>query len=91
MSERSPATLPPTTRPAAHLRHRSDRCQVRLVKVRSGVVAGRTTRHPTHTEWWTLFSSREQVETCSADDPLRFRDPLLFTQIKAQLDNVFDR
>jgi len=91
MSKRSPFAILRTTRPTAHPRDQSHRCQVRLVKVRSGVAAGRTTRHPTHTEWWTLFRSREQFETCAADDALRFRDPLLFTQIKAQLDDVFDR
>lgn len=91
MSERSPATPPRTTRQSAHPRDRRDGCQVRLIKVRSGVVAGRTTRQPTHTEWWTLFRSREQFDACAADDPLRFRDPLLFKQIKAQLDDVFDR
>jgi hypothetical protein len=91
MSERSPIAPSPTTRQAAHPRDRPDRCQVRLVKVRTGVATGRTTRHPTHSEWWTLFRSRDQFDACAADDPMRFRDPLLFTQIKAQLDDVFDR
>jgi hypothetical protein len=91
MSQRSPIATLRTTRPTAHPRDRSHRHQVRLVKVRSGVAAGRTTRHPTHTEWWTLFTTRDQFDACVADDPMRFRDPLLFTQIKAQLDDLFDR
>jgi hypothetical protein len=91
MSKRSPFAILRQTRPTAPARDLSHRCQVRLVKVRSGVAAGRTTRHPTHTEWWTLFRTRDQFDACAADDPTRFRDPLLFTQIKAQLDDLFDR
>lgn len=91
MSKRSPFANLRSIRPTAHPRERPHRGQIRLVKVRSGVAAGHTTRHPTDAEWWTLFRTRDQFDACTADDPMRFRDPLLFTQIKAQLDDLFDR
>jgi hypothetical protein len=77
----------------AHARERPERCQVRLVKVRSGVAAGRTRRsgQTVRSEWWTVFQTREQFAACAADDPLRFADPLLFGQFKSEAEDVFQR
>ena len=71
---------------------RPDGCQIILVKVRSGVAAGSTRRGGgiVLAEWWTLFETREQFDACAADDPLRFTDPLLYGQIKAEFDHVFN-
>lgn len=85
-----PAPALPTPGPCT-ARERPERCGVRLIQVRSGVAEVRTRqRGPSiRSECWTLFHSREQFDECAADDPLRFADPLLFGQLKAEADHVF--
>ena len=86
-----PVIRTPNDGPAG--RGRGDVWRARLVRVPSGVAAGRTKRGRGNalTEWWTLFSSRDHFDVCSAADPLRFADPLLFAQITKEFDHVFDR
>lgn len=65
---------------------------VLLVPVASGVAAGRMQRlqGDTLAQWWTLFVSREQVDACLTQDPLRFENPVLFEQIRREFDHAFD-
>lgn len=66
--------------------------RISLVKVPSGVAAGRTQQvhGNAHTESWALFMTREQLNACLTTDPLRHADPLHFAQIKREFDHVFD-
>lgn len=93
MSHRTTGSVIPPPHPRTNVRGRDEFWRVSLVKVTSGVAAGRTRRGRGNatTEWWALFMSREQIDACSTADPLRFSDPLLFAQIKKELDHVFDR
>ena len=72
---------------------RGDSRPVSFVRLRSGVAAGSTKRGSgnARTEWWSLFMTREQFHASCADDTLRFADPLLFAEMKAEFDHVFDR
>ena len=62
-----------------------------LVRVEAGVVAGSAKRGTgnARSETWTMFMTAEQFDTCCADDPLRFTDPLLFAQLKTEFEHVF--
>ena len=91
MNRIADAMIPPPCE-RADVRGGNDPWRVSLVKVPSGVAAGRTRRVQgnAQTEWWALFVTREQFDACLTTDPLRHADPLLFAQIKREFDHVFD-
>ena len=66
--------------------------RLRFVRLRSGVAAG-STRHrqgKVGAESWALFMTHEQFRSCWEDDPLRFADPALFTEVTTAFDRAFD-
>jgi hypothetical protein len=75
--------LPPT----------SGRWRLSIARVGCGVVTGRLHRGRgnAQTAVWALLRHRRQVEAFAAHDPLRFDDPLLFSQARKALEHVFDR
>jgi hypothetical protein len=84
------AVSPPSNNTA--VRARREECwTLTLTKVPSGVAAGKAVRSRGNIfiEWWALFPSQEQFHACSAGDPLRFTDPLLFARITKEFDHVF--
>jgi hypothetical protein len=69
------------------------RWRMSIARVGCGVVTGRLLRGRgnAHTAVWSLLRHRRQVEAFAAHDPLRFDDPLLFSQARKALEHVFDR
>jgi hypothetical protein len=92
MSRPTDATNPPSQERPDGPAHRAA-WRIKLVRVPSGVAAGSNLRLRGNatTECWTLFSSREEFHACSSSDPLRFSDPLLFDQLRREIDHAFDR
>ena len=68
----------------------SDDRRVILVGISSGLAAGRNQhlKGNAQIEWWSLFTTVDQLDTCLADDSLHFRDPVLFAQVKRELEHV---
>lgn len=93
MMHRTPISQRPLPGTRALSRGGSACWRIRLVRVPSGVAAGRNQRVKgnAHDECWTLYSTREQFDACAMVDPLRFTDPLLFAQIKREFDDAIDR
>ena len=93
MMARTAETKIPLPHERANVQSRSDSWRVSLVKVPSGVAAGRTCRIQgnVHTESWALFTNRAQFDAFLTTDPLRHADPLRFSQLKWEFDHVFDR
>lgn len=86
------AVIPPLSERAT-TQVRSAPWRVNLVKVPSGVAAGRT-RHVqgnAQMESWALFMNRAQFDDFMATDSLRHVDPLRFAQLKREFDHAFDR
>ena len=71
----------------------SGRWRLSIARVGCGVVTGRLRhgRGNAHSAVWALLRNRRQVEAFTAHDPLRFDDPLLFSQARKVLEHVFDR
>ena len=71
---------------------RADARKVALVGVSSGIAAGRRlhVKGNAQVEWWTLFTSLDQFDTCLTTDPLRFGDPILFAQVRREFEHVFN-
>lgn len=93
MTDRSAETKISPPHERANVQSRNDPWRVSLVKVPSGVAAGRTRRIQgnVHTESWALFTNQAQFDAFLATDPLRHADPLLFAQLKREFDHVFHR
>jgi hypothetical protein len=93
MQHRRTVSDTPKPRKRGDVRRRTAPLRLHLVKLQAGVAAGSTTRSEgnVRAEWWALFASLEQFESCWADDPLRFADPLLFSQVQAKAEKLFDR
>lgn len=64
-----------------------------LVNVPAGVAAGHV--QPlggnAQLEWWALFVSHEQYDSCAERDPLRFAEPVRFARINREFNHVFDQ
>lgn len=39
-------------------------------------------------EWWTMFTTLDQLDTCLTTGPLRFENPILFAQFRRDLEDV---
>lgn len=64
-----------------------------LIGVTSGVAAGRVMprKGNAQVEWWTMFTTLDQFDTCLTSGLLRFGDPILFAQLRREFEHVLDR
>lgn len=73
--------------------HALDARQVQLVRVTSGVAAGRVlvAKGNERVECWTLLTTLDQFDACLGSGPLRFCDPILLEKFRREFEHVFNR
>jgi hypothetical protein len=71
---------------------REGRVHISVARLACGIGEGRTLVGPgnTSTQWWLIHSSGAAFDACTAHDPLRFTNPLVFKALKAEVSHVAD-